>query len=262
MNGAPLVSHRSRQTGFTLVELMIALVIGLLLLAGVLQILLSNRASFDAQRATAHLQENARLAEFVLGHAVAHAGYRTALDAAETTVFPETAGTAPDYPQGAYVTGASDTNGANDTLRVRFQAQGDVRDCLGGSVGTSQSSETSDFQFYVNDQNTLECTKLSGSSSTTQPIVEDVDRFKVRYGLDTDGTAGVDRYVTTLAGNQATEVRSVRIQLLLHSSDNDPALSQAVTQQYSFSDGTTFKATDRRARILVDRTIAIRNPSP
>ncbi|MGB7754937.1 MAG: PilW family protein [Salinisphaera sp.] len=262
MSAAGARSPRSHQNGFTLVELMIALVIGLLLLAGVLQILLSNRASFDAQRATAHLQENARLAEFVLGHAVAHAGYRTALDAAQTTIFPQTTGTAPEYPEGAYVTGATNTDGPNDTLRVRFQARGDVRDCLGGSVGTAQSNQTTDFQFYVNNNDTLECTKFVGTGTTTEPIVENVDRFKVRYGLNTDSTTGVDRYVTTLTGTQATEVRSVRIQLLLHSADNDPALSKAVDQQYSFSDGSSFETTDRRARILVDRTIAIRNPSP
>ncbi|KEZ76888.1 PilW family protein [Salinisphaera hydrothermalis] len=262
MSRAPTPSPRSRQGGFTLVELMIALVIGLLLLAGVLQILLSNRTSFDAQRATAHLQENARLAEFVLDHAIAHAGYRTALDAAETTVFPGTSNASPNYPDGAYVTGTANADGPNDALRLRFQARGDVRDCLGGSVGTVQSNEITDFQFFVNDNDTLECTKYSSTGATTQPIVENVDRFKVRYGLDTDNTAGVDRYVSTLTGNEAREVRSVRFQLLLHSADNDPAVPQAVDQKYSFSDGSTFETTDRRARVLIDRTVAIRNPSP
>lgn len=262
MRGAHTGTYRARQGGFTLVELMIALVIGLLLLAGVLQILLSNRASFDAQRATAHLQENARLAEFVLGHAIAHAGYRTALDAAETTIFPATSDAGPNYPDGAYITGAANTDGSNDTLRLRFQARGDVRDCLGGSVGTAQSDEITDFEFFVNSNDTLECTKFTNSGATTQPIVENVDRFKVRYGLNTDNTDGVDRYVTTLTGTEAREVRSVRFQLLLHSADNDPALPEAVDQKYSFSDGSTFETSDRRARVLVDRTVAIRNPSP
>lgn len=255
MNGA-------RQRGFTLVELMVALVIGLLLLAGVLQILLSNRASFDAQRATAHLQENIRLADFVLGHAIAHAGYRTSLDATEASIFPASSNAAPAYPSGAYITGSTDSSTGNAVLRMRFQAQGDVRDCLGGSVGTAQSGQVSDFEFYVASTGTLECTKHSGSSATTEPIVENVDRFKVRYGLDTDTTTGVDRYVTTLSGSQASEVRSVRIQLLIHSQDDDPAVDHDIAQQYTFSDGTIFNADDRRARILLDRTIVLRNPKP
>lgn len=255
------MTHRLHpsQRGFTLVELMVALVIGLLLLAGVLQILLSNRASFEAQRATAHLQENARLAEFVLSHTVAHAGYHTELDAAERSIFQETSGTTPNYAPGAYITGTAGANGSNDTLRVRYQARGDVRDCLGGSVGKADSPETTDVEFYVNGTGTLECHKLG---SISQPIVENVDRFKVRYGLNTDGNPGVNRYVTSLTGTEATKVRSVRVQLLLHSADNDPALPQAVAQTYSFSDGSTFKPNDRRARVLIDRTIAIRNPSP
>lgn len=256
------MSHRPREHGFTLIELMVALVIGLLLLVGVLQILLSNRTSFDAQRATAHLQENARLAEFVLDHTIAHAGYRTALDAAETTLFPATDGDTPNYPKGAFITGQNDADGSNDRLRLRFQARGDVRDCLGGAVGSAASAASTDIEYYVNDKHSLECRKFAGSSSTTQPIVENVDRFKIRFGLNVDGKPGVDRYVAKLTGDQARKVRSVRIQLLLHSADDDPALSQAVNQHYDFSDGPPFDVTDRHARVLVDRTIALRNPSP
>lgn len=254
----------SGQHGFTLVELMVSMVIGLLLLAGVLQILLSNRASFDAQRATAHLQENIRLSDFVLSHAVAHAGYRTQLDRTLGRIFPPTEGATPRYAARAYVAGQAGTGTASDELRIRFQAEGEVRDCLGGQVGATGAPEATDFKFYVNANHSLLCQKYHPDGSTAgvaQPIVENVDRFNVRYGLQISEAPPRYRYVETLDDGQAAKVRSIRIQLLMHSQDDDPALSSPIAREYVFTDGQTVKTDDRRAYAFLDRTIAIENPS-
>ena len=247
--------------GFSLVELMVALTVSLLLLAGVLQILLSNRESFDAQRATARVQENARLAEFVLEHAIAHAGYYTELDNTREAVFPAET-TAPAYEKaGAVIAAESDTQGKNDTLRLRFQARGGVRDCRGDEVGSPAAAQQVDLAFYVNASHSLICHIVSGDS---QPIAENVDRFEVSYGLDTDAVPGVDQYRSTLYGAQALQVKSIRVQLLLHSDDADPALPTAAERQFFFADAPR-KAViyrDRLARMLVDETVALQNTSP
>ncbi|WP_423820883.1 PilW family protein [Salinisphaera sp. SPP-AMP-43] len=251
------------QRGFTLVELMVALVIGLLLLAGVLQILLSNRASFDAQRATAHLQENVRYSDFLISHAIAHAGYRTQLDRSLGRIFPPSEGAAPRYAARAYITGQTGSGTESDELRIRFQAEGGVRDCLGGQVGAVGVPETSDFKFYVNANRSLLCQKyhMDGTpAGVAQPIVENVDRFNVRYGLQVSDTPLRYRYVDTLDNGQAANVRSVRIQLLMHSRDDDPALSSPIKRDYTFADGQTIQIDDRRAYVFLDRTIAIENP--
>jgi type IV pilus assembly protein PilW len=250
------------QRGFTLVELMVALTIGLLLIAGMLQILLASRRSFDSQRASAHVLENARLAEFVLSHTIAHAGYRTSLTTDKADLFPPTSGQRANYPEGAYITGKANTNRKSDTLRVRFQAGGDVRGCLGSAIGSPGESARADLQFYVNRNHSLECRKYKSDGITAQPIVENVDRFKIRYGLDTDHDLAVDRYVTSPTAGQAGQIRSVRFQLLLHSADDDPALPLAMAQHFDLLDGTFFDVTDRHTRILIDRTVALRNPAP
>jgi len=54
------------QVGLSLIELMIAMVVGLILIAGVLSIFLSSRQSFGINGAVAQIQENARFAlEFI-----------------------------------------------------------------------------------------------------------------------------------------------------------------------------------------------------
>ncbi|ROO25520.1 PilW family protein [Salinisphaera orenii] len=256
--GRPAATHPHHASGFSLVELMVALVVGLLLLAGVLQILLSNRQSFDAQRATAHVQENARLAAFVLEHSIAHAGYYVELDDSVDTIFPQKSGT-PGYSTGAAIAAEADTHGDSDTLRLRFESAGGVRDCRGREVGTSGNPKDTDFEFYVNDDEALICRIVGGDA---QPIVENVERFEVRYGLDTDGEDGVDRYVSELDGTLAGDVLSVRVQLLLRGAQDSPAYPAPVERTYVFSDGSERTFSDRIARLMVDQTIALKNRLP
>ena len=50
------------QRGFTLVELMVALAVSLLLLAGVIQVYLSSKQAYRVQDNVARIQESGRLA--------------------------------------------------------------------------------------------------------------------------------------------------------------------------------------------------------
>ena len=255
---SPANARLDQQTGFSLVELMVALVVGLLLLTGVLQILLSNREGFDAQRATARVQENARLATFVLEHSIAHAGYLTELDDQTTAIFPSRTD-APGFTAGAVISGQSDSQGSSDTLRVRFQGRGGVRDCRGRDIGDVTSPEMADMTFYVNGDDTLIC---RGTGGDFQPLVENVDRFEVRYGIDTNSTIGVDRYVSSLVGVDSGSVRSVRFQLLLRSKEDEQALPAIVNRIYEFTNGPPVSVNDRLARMLVDQTVALKNRLP
>lgn len=55
-----VLGQRSRQPGFGLVELLIALTLGLLLVLGVVQVFLASKQTFMVQRSAAILQEDAR----------------------------------------------------------------------------------------------------------------------------------------------------------------------------------------------------------
>lgn len=63
------------QKGFSLVELMIALTLGLVLMAGVMQMFLGSRAAYSNQQAVTHIQETGRLALEFLARDIRMAGY-------------------------------------------------------------------------------------------------------------------------------------------------------------------------------------------
>lgn len=65
-----------RQHGVSLVEIMIALIVGLILTAGVIQIFVSNKQAYRVLDAESRLQENARFALELLGRDIRMAGYQ------------------------------------------------------------------------------------------------------------------------------------------------------------------------------------------
>lgn len=67
--------QQRRQGGLSLVELMIAMVLGLLLLAGVVEIFLSSRASYRLTDALSEVQSNGRFAVGFITHNARMAGY-------------------------------------------------------------------------------------------------------------------------------------------------------------------------------------------
>lgn len=69
--------HYSLNRGFTLIELMIALVLGLFLVAGVLYVFLSNTQTYRTNEALSRVQENGRFAIEFLTSDLRHAGYST-----------------------------------------------------------------------------------------------------------------------------------------------------------------------------------------
>jgi len=70
-----LIKPRYRNRGFSMVELMVALVITLILLAGIGQIFLSSKKSFVIQNTLGRIQENGRYAMGVLANDLRRAGY-------------------------------------------------------------------------------------------------------------------------------------------------------------------------------------------
>lgn len=69
------MKHRL-QNGFSLVELMVALVIGLLLVAGIIEIFISSRQVYRVQDMQARMQEDGRYATSVIAEKLSRAGFR------------------------------------------------------------------------------------------------------------------------------------------------------------------------------------------
>lgn len=67
--------RRSRAAGFSLVELMLALVLGLVVVTGIVQLFLSNSQTYNVLNGQARMQENARFALEIISRSARSAGY-------------------------------------------------------------------------------------------------------------------------------------------------------------------------------------------
>jgi len=223
------------QRGLSLISLLIALLIGTFLLAGLFDIWLQTRTTFTVQNQLAQVQDNERIALTVLANTVESAGY-----------YPVTAnyGTSPPNPlytqdnvftastpftvSGQAIYGTHSTsNPLNDTLEVRFMADptpGNTLDCLGQS-DTAQTIVTNTFQIVDNN---LTC-QVSGQT-TPQTIVPNVTGFEVIYGISTSHDSSVREYMTAdevTSNSMWNYVQSVNLQLTfanpLYGKSNVPA---------------------------------------
>ncbi len=70
-----MTKHTQYQQGFSLVELMVTLVLGLIIVAGVIQIFISNKATYTVQEGLVQIQENMRFAFETMAHDIRMAGY-------------------------------------------------------------------------------------------------------------------------------------------------------------------------------------------
>ncbi|CAG7857594.1 hypothetical protein MCAMS1_02479 [biofilm metagenome] len=64
-----------KQSGLTLIEIMIALLLGLFLIGGIIQVFITNKQSYRLMEAQSRLQENGRFALELLNHDIRLAGY-------------------------------------------------------------------------------------------------------------------------------------------------------------------------------------------
>jgi len=123
----------TQQSGVSLVELMIALVISLILLGGVIQIMSSSKDSYNVQEGTSRLQQNARFAIDRIVQDVGAAGYMGCLDSADAE-FPmfndltnQAYGSAYDFGNAAFGAEGTGLNGS-DTISIRRgSANGGIR---------------------------------------------------------------------------------------------------------------------------------------
>lgn len=251
MNG-----HVRLQSGLGLIELMIAMTLGLLLLAGILQIYIGNKRDFEAQASQAALQENAQLASFLLDQIVAHAGYHANAFDDEREALRGPAITAPA--------------GSPDSITIRFQSDGAMSDCIGSDIPSGEESVN---RFFVNHVNastglgTFSCARTrieqdGTSHSSTQPLVDNVQALEIRYGVDQDGDNAVDRYRNASNVTAFRRVRSVEIALVLASDNNVRPNPGKQTLKVLGSDRTFGSSDDRRQRDVVHRIIALRNRLP
>jgi len=191
----PMNRTRSRQHGFSLIEMMVALLVALFLLGGLGTMVAGTHKTSTNQTSLATLQDEQRLAMSILNDTVQTAGYFNSSCATCTLTPPFTAvtttGTVASAPAtallaGQIIGGVHTSIAAPDTLVVQYQTSGTdgVINC-DGNTNTAQMIYTN--FFFVNTAvtpNQLECSS-DGNSDDAHPLVNNVVNMQVWYGVST-----------------------------------------------------------------------------
>lgn len=238
--GAPL---RHPQRGLTLVEIMVALTISLLLLAGAVQVFLGNKVSHNLQSGLGRLQENARAAMDVLALNISMAGF----EAGTTAVTAINTANTLDNATANVTLGFTVANGkASDVIEIGYDS---ATDCIGQATGGTATD-----RYYLNGAN-LMC--LGSGSATPGIIAEGIENMQILYGEDSDGDGIANRYIN--AGNiTANPVVSVRIALLASTVENSGGTDTNTHVLLNAPPLGPFN--DAQLRRAFTRTIILRNP--
>jgi type IV pilus assembly protein PilW len=327
------------QRGVSLIELMVALIIGLFLIFGAVTVYQQSRTTFRTTEAVARLQEAARLAMDVIEADVRMANYWGLSNEAQYIVNRAAPGETPQAPFDSLTSevdycGGADTNwlinleqyldGTNngygldcdafngaesdsaDVLVVRrgsesqpaaldqdriyvqsSRIQGTLFipssacDGLSPTVATcipaeyappaSQTRQLVVHAYYVSNESTLRddvpalrrkrlANINAGSVEGTiedEEIVPGIEDLQVRFGIDTNGDASVDSYIDPDALLPTTVVISATIWLRVRSEDRDFSHTDGNTYQYADIDD--FTPADNYRRIVISKTIQLRN---
>ena len=237
--------------GFSLVELMIATVLGLVIMAVMLGIYQSNTENARFYSANLKVQENGRFALDVIGRTARMAGYDDPMTTT-TVAAPQVNGSMDS--SGALIT-QSGLKADGDTLSVRYEGGTGIRDCQGQAVAADDWVTN---MYAVTTDNNLVCATFSNNSAVVSdaiPVADGVEDMRVLYGLDLDDSGDVNRYVRSQAVGDWSQVISMRIALLVNSIDPVLPEDDNVCMGCTVFNGSA----DRLVRQEFHSTIQVRN---
>ncbi|MBK8896044.1 MAG: PilW family protein [Candidatus Competibacteraceae bacterium] len=270
------------QSGYTLVEIMVALTLGLVVMLGVIQVFISTQQSARIQQAASRMQEDGRMAMALLSRYFRMGGYITYPWDKGGTVW-STAINARGFPRvtGIFAAGqvvAGGTINGSDAIRLRYQGadDGSVTTCLGRIIPANQMADITLSLSPANPPQgrALLCTDNNNpGGAIAQPLVAGLQGMTIQYGLS-QGVNGVDAngrlrgataYVTAaqVPANQWNLVIGLRVSLLVQS-DQDRLTLQPQTIVFNGANinAGPNPAPDRRMRYVMGTTINVRNQAP
>ena len=242
----------TRERGFSLVELMISLALGLVISGAIIQVLVSSSVTNKLNQAVAQVQESGRFITTRLTNDLNEVGRYDLLARLDNTIDPvvESAfvqnhpiGIAGDFIAEATLGSTQAINGGNDALVVNLLAS---TDCTGNRHGYANDVEFHVVNHYFVSGNELQCTGYDGRvlrgvknqlvTPKTIVLLDNVESFQLQFGMsdvanNSQGQAIVyvtaDRIAALRAQNQ--QVVSLRWALLLKSYQNQIQQTSAPT---------------------------------
>ncbi|MGQ0620029.1 MAG: PilW family protein [Panacagrimonas sp.] len=272
----------TRRCGFSLVELMISMAIGLLVLAGVATVFLGSRQTYRTQDSMGQVQESGRFLSYLMVPYVRQAGFLpdplVQTDPADhfRGNWQQILGSENGFFDEERVTGISDAQPDSDALLVSYAGSPTLlRTCLGGTIGESEIAAS---VFYISAPDasgvsSLNCGVAVSASApgpglqtdalnpiaiqSSQALIYGVQDLQILYGVDTDpaddhsilpGQSGLfpNQYLRANRVEDWTRVVSVRLSLTVVAAEATEGADTAMVQ-------------DRRLQRVFSSHVNIRN---
>jgi type IV pilus assembly protein PilW len=210
--------------GFTLVELMIAILIGLFLTGGLLTLTSAMKRTNGIQGDLSQLHDTERLSLSIMTDVIQSSGFFTFPSppgaTTASTVFPAGAfgGTTWAAAQTIYGTDGGGGSTQTDTVSVRYTSAGGdgVLNCTGGTVATAASWVA---QFKVDGAGDLQCVLTTGTTiAPAVTLATGVQYMQILYGVQTNtaaATFSVDTYLPASSITAAMWPNVISVQVTL-----------------------------------------------
>jgi type IV pilus assembly protein PilW len=275
--------NEKTQQGFSLVEIMISLALGLVISAAVVQIMVSNSMTDKLNRAMASTQESGRYIITRMRSELLMVGLydslnpnlNTALDIAEEESFVRNhAIPIPgDFTARISLGSQQGPDGASDTLVISLQAS---QDCRGFKLGYGAMEEFYVVNEYFVDDGKLKCRGFDGrvvrgqkaatghNNHAAYTILDDVLSFQVTYGVadptSNNGETLPTRYIDAarLAAAYAAkqQVVSVRVAVVVK---GEGEINLNKKRTFKLLNEDSFTAPDKNIYKAFETTITLRN---
>ena len=216
-----------RDSGFTLIEMMIATVIALFLIGGLLTILQNEQRTHGNQAALAQIQDDQRVAMTLLSDGIQTAGYYPSpVEYLVTDVLPSVTegSTGKTLAVGQGISGTYSATAPGDKLITRFTAgplNADVPSPINCNGGTNAAAVEQPYVNTFSVQKVGELWQLVCSVNDEDPIplVSGITRMQILYGVKkgvSDTNNSVDTYENAnevTAANDWQKISSIKVTL-------------------------------------------------
>lgn len=274
-------NYRQRaQHGFSLVELMITLTLGLIISGAVIQVLVSSSVTNKVNQAVAQVQESGR---FIMSRLSAEfyevgrydqiiADVDTSVDIVAEAAYVENHPVAlpGDFPTKTALGSVQTSSGGSDKLVVSLLNH---EDCTGNSHGYA-GREFHVVNHYFVSGSTLKCTGYDGrvllgiKSQSVDPItvtlLDNVESFQVQFGVSDVIISSNGQAVTYVTADEIDNLRalnqqvvSLRWAIMLKSYQNEVRQTQA--QKYALLNEASKTMTTDHYYQVFSKTLALRN---
>lgn len=261
-------ADRTRQYGLSMVELLVAMALGLLLTVGALQMMLASQQLYDTTDSQSRIQENGRFALDFLSREISKANYQTEEEIPANQTFLtdpadcDACNKDPTGLAGDQIAAVFKPRIAKPTLPAGFDPE-DLRDCTGSNNNVGENDIIANVFYVDTDDDGISVLYCHGFNATKgdwiiddgQPLVDGVESLQILYRVETG--AGVFSYVALDKVADWAAVSAVRVAVLVN---NGQPIGSGNLERRTFTVlDNEFEFEDKHERQVYSTTIPLNN---